>query len=164
MAIILGVDPGLTGALAFFDTDAPNRIDVLDMPTVNKEIDGGQLAQYIRDRNPVMAVVEQVAARPGQGVSSMFRFGLVYGAVLGVLGACMVPRTDVAPNVWKRKMRFAGGDEGKEQARAWAIRTFPLDADRFRRKSDHGRADAAALAVWLGGTLNVAPVVDWDSP
>lgn len=176
MSVILGIDPGLTGGLAFYDALRPALIAVYDMPVADKDVDSGYLFQLIRDHGPVAAFVEQVAARPGQGVSSMFRFGVVYGQALGVLGAAMVPVFPAPPATWKRKMGFTGGPAGKEQARAWAIRTFPACADAFRRKGDHGRADAAALAVYGAGKVAGTPrpkpepipegppvVIDWDA-
>ena len=41
-----------------------------------RRVDAANLADLIREHGPyAFAIVEQVGARPGQGVSSMFRFG-----------------------------------------------------------------------------------------
>src|SRR5262249_28456239 len=122
-----------------------------DMPVVGAEIDGVTLARRIEAYRPSHAVVEQVGARPGQGVTSMFRFGHSCGVARGVLASQRVPVTLVAPTRWKRHFGL-GAD--KEESRALALRLFPASAEPFARKKDHGRAEAALLARWLTETTN----------
>ena len=98
-SVILGIDPGLGGALAFLD-DA-GGIDVIDMPTLQlfrgrrkrRELDLSALARLIDDRATSIghAFIELASARPGQGVASMFNFGRTYGATLGILAANFIP-------------------------------------------------------------------------
>ena len=45
MTTISAIDPGVTGALAFYLPDFPDRVSVLDMPLV----DGGINAHALRD-------------------------------------------------------------------------------------------------------------------
>lgn len=152
--IILAIDPGFTGALAFYNV-ATKGLEVLDMPVVTvktttrktrSEINVGVLAHMIRDRAPAVAVVEQVAARPGQGVVSMFRFGQTHGIILGVLGALNVPVNRVLPNTWRRAMRVP---QGKEAGLLRASEVFPHLSPVFSRKKDTGRADAALMAKFF---------------
>ncbi|MCQ4188856.1 RuvC family protein [Methylocystis suflitae] len=140
---ILGVDPGLAGAVAFYFPAHPELIAVEDMPVVAGEIDAATLAARIRQMAPDFAIVERAAARPKQGVSSVFKFGSSYGAVLGVIGALAIPSQLVWPCKWKK--RFGLGAD-KEKARALALRLWPARAELFERKRDHGRAEAALLA------------------
>lgn len=146
---ILGIDPGLSGAVAFYFPEAPNRVAAYDMPLVAKTIDAAALARRIEQMRPDLAIVENVAARPGQGVSSMFRFGVAHGAALGVLAALNVPTHLVSPASWKKHFKL-GAD--KEAARALAIRLWPA-CDHFSRKKDHGRAEAALIARWAAESL-----------
>lgn len=146
--MFLGIDPGLSGALAFLYASSPDRVSVYDMPVVGGEVDGAALAVLIRKYAPAVAVLEQVASRPGQGVSSMFKFGASYGVVKGVLAALEVPRHDATPGTLRKHFRIPGGDAGKEAARALAVKTFPFSANHFARKKDHGRADAAIFALY----------------
>lgn len=139
---LLGVDPGVSGALAWWFPDEPHLVTVQDVPTVNGQIDPVTLARRIEQMRPTLAVVELVSAMPKQGVSSMFRFGTAYGMVLGTLAALKVPVHLVAPGKWKRAFGL-GAD--KEQARALALRLWP-DGSQFSRKKDHGRAEAALIA------------------
>jgi hypothetical protein len=142
---ILGVDPGTSGAIAFYFPAAPGRAVAEDMPTVGGNVDAANLAARIMQMRPDFAVVERVASRTGQGVASVFKFGAAYGAVLGCLAACGVPmQLIITPGVWKRHFRL-GAD--KEQSRAAAIQLFPACASHFSRKRDHNRAEAALLAA-----------------
>lgn len=142
--MILGVDPGLTGALAWLD-DNGRLVDACDMPTVDGQVNCAELAGIIRGLTPRLAAVERVHSMPGQGVSSTFKFGTSYGAILGVLGALQVPVRHVAPGVWKRQAGLIGA--GKDASRGKAIDRWPDRHDLFRRKKDHGRADAALIAA-----------------
>jgi crossover junction endodeoxyribonuclease RuvC len=108
---ILGIDPGLSGALGFYCSARPDQAAAEDMPVAGGEIDTVTLARRIAQRRPVAAVVERVSAMPKQGVASTFRFGTAYGAVRGVLGALQVPVHLVTPGLWKRHYRLHSDKE-----------------------------------------------------
>lgn len=139
----MGVDPGISGAVAFYFPAAPLMVSADDVPIVAGEIDAATLAARIGQMKPDMAIIERVASRPGQGVSSMFKFGTAYGTVRGVVAALNIPVRFVTPATWKKHYRL-GPD--KEQARARALELWPGRSELFRRKKDHGRAEAALLA------------------
>lgn len=140
--LVLGIDPGLKGALAWYFAEYPSRIAVEDMPVVAGTIDGATIARRIRAMGPSEAIIEQVASRPGQGVSSVFTLGRGYGTVLGVLQACNVPLYFVTPATWKRHFNLS---KDKDESRAKAINLWPA-SEHFSRKKDDGRAEAALLA------------------
>jgi len=142
---ILGIDPGLSGAIAFYFPCQPDRVAVEDMPTVAGAIDCATLARRIRQMAPNVVVVERVGAMPKQGVSSTFKFGASYGAVLGILAALQIRTVLMTPSVWKKHFRL---DSDKEKSRALALRTFSKTPEHFARKKDHGRAEAALMAAW----------------
>lgn len=139
---IMGIDPGLSGAVAFYSPSAPDRIAVDDTPVAAGEVDAATLSARIRQMAPTVAVIELVGARPGQGVVSMFNFGRATGVVTGVVLACGVPLHRVASGRWKKHFRL---DSDKENARALALRLWPTSG-HFSRKKDHGRAEAALIA------------------
>lgn len=151
MSIVLGFDPGQTGAIAAYDGAIITGL--IDMPTMarlhgkGQQVDPYTLATEILDlcggRNAT-AVIEAVSAMPGQGVSSMFRFGESVGVVLGVLGALQMPVRWVTPQRWKKAAGIAGRD--KDAARSLAIQLHPEVAELLKRKKDVGRADAALIA------------------
>jgi hypothetical protein len=146
---IIGIDPGLVGAWAIL-TEAGAIVAAGDLPVVGdgarRALSAPLLAAIISRYRPATAVVERVGAFPGQGVSSTFKFGHAAGLIEGVLGAIAVPVMHVAPAVWKRHHRL--GAE-KESARLRAIEIWPAKAaELFARKRDHGRAEAALIALW----------------
>ena len=141
---ICAIDPGLTGAVAFYFPEQ-DAISVYDMPVVDKDVDAASLAEMLRRFNPDFAIVERVASRPGQGVSSAFKFGGGFGIVRGVIAALGVPMRLVTPQRWKKSM---GLDADKEKSRAMALRKWPSRSELFARKKDHGRAEAALLGLY----------------
>jgi crossover junction endodeoxyribonuclease RuvC len=141
----MGVDPGVSGAIAFYDCERHEAIAVYDMPAVGKEVDGASIADMITRHSPSIAIIESVHAMPKQGVSSSFNFGFSYGSVRGVVAGAKVRTVLVAPTKWKKHY---GLSSDKEMSRALAIRTWPGASDFFRRKKDDGRAEAALLAYY----------------
>jgi crossover junction endodeoxyribonuclease RuvC len=143
--IILGCDPGLTGAIAALDNATGALLWVEDMPVVDRLVNAAELADWLRGELIHAAAVEQVASRPGQGVASTFKFGQTHGTLLGVLGALSVPVVHVTPAKWKRTF---GLTSDKERSRRMAIELWPTMAGHFARKRDDGRAEAALIARW----------------
>ncbi len=146
---IIGVDPGLAGAIAFY-FPAQNAVTVEDMPVAAGDVDAATLAARIAQMQPDVAIVELVASRPGQGVASVFKFGCGFGMVRGVIAASGVPLHLVSAAKWKRAL---GLDADKEKSRALALRLWPGRSDLFGRKKDHGRAEAALLARYAAERL-----------
>jgi crossover junction endodeoxyribonuclease RuvC len=141
-ACILAIDPGLTGALAFYYPEH-DVISAEDMPVAGHDIDAATVAARIAQLRPDLAIVELVASRPGQGVASVFKFGCGFGMVRGVIAASGVPLHLASPGKWKRHF---GLDADKEKSRALALRFWPTRSDIFGLKKYHGRAEAALLA------------------
>lgn len=150
--MIVGIDLGARGAMAFFDVEK-GILDIVDCPTVEvkrgakikTEISPQMVAAIIRSRSPASAILEKVGAMPSQGVSSMFQFGRGVGMYEGVLAALQVPITYVTPQTWQKAV---GAREGKDSSRARAAELFPAYANMFSKKKDDGRADAACIAFW----------------
>lgn len=140
---IMGVDPGLSGAIAFCFSAYPKIISVDDMPVIDGRVNPAAIADLVERMRPDGAVIELVGAMPGQGVSSMFRFGHSFGTVCGVVSALRVPVHYVSPVKWKRHF---GLSKDKEESRRRATELWPDHASLFARKKDDGRAEAALLA------------------
>ena len=150
--IIMGIDPGLSGAVALYDPGTGD-LTIVDMPTV-EVARGGQkktdnspqaLSHQIAAGYATQAFLERVGAMPGQGVTSMFSFGRSVGIVEGILAALDVPVTIVTPQAWRKKVVVR---EGKDGSRERAMQLFPRQAAMFARKKDDGRADAALIAYY----------------
>ena len=154
MSYVIGIDPGINGAIAIFRDGVLHRL--IDMPTL--EIDSGKtkkrhisaaglatiLNVFISDAD-CHVVTERVTARPGQGVTSMFNFGRSAGIIEGVVAALLIPNTYVTPQAWTKAV---GRAAGKDASRMRAMELFPSQADLFKRAKDDGRADAALIAYW----------------
>jgi crossover junction endodeoxyribonuclease RuvC len=151
---ILGIDPGLSGALALY---RDGTWTLLDMPIVgdakHHELNGPELCRWLREHCPAHAFVEYAAARPGQGVSSMFKFGVSYGAIKMALAACGIPFTIVTPAKWKHCVGVPTGAD-KEASRLRALQLFPGQTSNLALKKHHGRADAMLIAYF--GSKNSA--------
>lgn len=141
---IMGVDPGLSGAVAFFWVKHPTLINTYDMPIVDRRVNGAALYDIIQQHRPDFAIIEAVHSMPGQGVSSSFNFGVSYGIAQGVVAAAKVPVVFVSPGKWKK---YFGLSSDKEASRSMAINKWP-DSDHFRKKKDEGRAEAALMALY----------------
>jgi crossover junction endodeoxyribonuclease RuvC len=153
---ILGVDPGVRGAVAVIelnDDAVPQLIDAADIPTVGtgakERVDVLWLRVWIQTHRPDCAGIERAQAMPKQGASSGFKYGRATGALEAVLACCEVPFELIEPSVWKRARHLRGGD--KEGARQLALQMFPAQHAAFARKRDHQRAEAALIALHVAG-------------
>jgi crossover junction endodeoxyribonuclease RuvC len=155
--IVYGVDPGLTGALSVFINGELR--EVRDMPVrdtgstgkTKRKVCAAGLAALVRDwrarfgPDAEMAVIESVAAMPGQGVSSMFSLGHSCGAIEAAFLALGVSVQFVTPGAWKRA---AGLSADKGHARGMASLRWPSMAGEWQRVKDHGRAEAALIGAY----------------
>lgn len=148
-AHVISIDLGITGALAVVDSTG-ELLAVEDLPVAGKRISAPLLADLLAEfglRDAV--VIERVHAMP-TGSKGNFSMGTSLGVVLGVAGAMSTPVHELAPSAWKRSLGLTSGGDLKEKARELAIRLYPEHADRFSRKKDHNRAEAALIgrAYW----------------
>ena len=159
--ITIGIDAGLSGAIVAILPSG--EIEFHDMPILEvkkrQTLNYAGLAHILRrypSRGECRAAIELVGAMPGQGVSSMFKFGQVYGAVLTTLATLQIPYRTVTPPLWKKAYRLIGCD--KDESRARALELFPTAIDALRLKKHHGRADALLMAEYLRSS-NLIPSV-----
>lgn len=157
---VLGVDPGLQGAFALYQTHTSAKHDawVWDMPRAEKKGINPYEVAVIVDRiltlthgHKLVGVVENVNSRPRQ--AGAFNFGLSAGIVHGALAANGIQFDLITPMVWKGAMGLwrrpeETQDQNKDRARALAAQLFPYLADQLKRKKDDGRAEALLLASY----------------
>jgi crossover junction endodeoxyribonuclease RuvC len=150
--MILGIDIGVTGAVAVLDLDG-KLIEVQDMPCLEdgprnrRTINAPLFAELIYKTHGTRAYVEKVGPMPREGAVGAFAFGRSAGIIAGVLAAAAIPVLYVTPPVWKRAVGVPPGKEMKDASRSNAIRRWPDKAELFKRKLDHGRADAALIGL-----------------
>ena len=152
--IIVGIDPGIAGAICFFSDG--KVIDVIDMPTMaegkknKKQVNGRQIYNEIMlIKNKFMdekmsVIVEQVSAMPGQGVTSMFNFGQSFGVLKGIFSAMQIPMDFISPVKWKKHYNLINTQ--KDSSRTKAIEFFPYISSKLSRKKDANKADAILIA------------------
>lgn len=144
--MIIGIDPGFSGAIAFLEKD---RLAIFDLPLTlfmnRKQIDGQEFSSLIIEHIHLIefAVIEDVNSMPNQGVVSTFRFGYSAGILLGVLQAHGIRVLRVKPAVWKTALNLS---RDKKKSLQLARKTFPDYQFYFKRAKDDGRAEAALLA------------------
>ena len=152
--LIIGIDPGISGSICFFQDG--KIIDVVEMPTMTegkknkKQVNGSQIFNEILfrikklDKKDVKVIIEQVSAMPGQGVTSMFNFGQSFGILKGICSAMQLPMYFVRPAKWKKYFNLINSE--KDASRTRAIEIFPYFSGQLSRKKDSNKADAILIA------------------
>ena len=158
--IIIGIDPGLNGAIAVLENNKVlNIFDVPVMPEGKKnkrQINSAQLVKMLEeiiknlDKNEVTVVVENVSAMPGQGVTSMFNFGQTFGAIKGICAALSLPIFFVRPAKWKKHFDLI--NSSKDASRTKAIELYPTISDKLSKKKDVNKSDAILIARFYSET------------
>ncbi len=156
---IIGVDPGLSGALSLLDP-ASRLLDVIDMPSTPKSatknwVDANKLNVVIKgwlelvNGDRLEAAVENVHAMPGNGVSAMFTFGHGLGVVQAVLVCNGIPIHWITPQAWKKHYLLKSE---KKLSTAKACNLYPQHTELLvtpRGRCLDGRAEAILIARYL---------------
>jgi crossover junction endodeoxyribonuclease RuvC len=150
---LLGVDPGIRGGLAIVCVGVSGvwLVDAIDIPVAGsgakERVNVLAARRWIVRNVPRHAIIERAQAMPKQGASSGFKYGRAVGAIEAVIACCAIPLAIIEPSTWKKFHQLRGGDKEAGQR---ALQLFPAAHALLARKKDHGRAEAAliALAGW----------------
>lgn len=155
--ITVGIDPGLSGAIALYDG---RDVRVWDMPTLNagaggkRIVDRGalfDLLSLLADAGPSLAAVEQVSGVRRQSAHTSCEFGKSAGyAEMAVVGN-KIPLLMVPPRTWKDHFRISGVADDKARkdvARRKAGELLPAARTLFARSRDDGRAESVLIAMY----------------
>ena len=154
--LIIGIDPGINGAICLFKDG--KIVDVFEMPKMavgkkNKsQVNASQIFNEVQkaieiegeDKTKVIAVIEQVSAMPGQGVTSMFNFGQSFGVLKGIFSAMQIPMDFVSPVKWKKFFNLI--NTNKDASRTKAIEIYPYFSSKLSKKKDANKADAILIS------------------
>jgi len=159
--IILGIDPGASGALAFLDI-RDWSLAVYDMPHYTelvrgkkrKRVDVAALSALVLSRPLLLISTEKVHAMPNMDVKSIFSFGRFYGQIEMAAAMAEVEFTETDPSVWKRQMQV---NSDKDYSRTRCGQLVPAAQPLLTRKTDHDRAEAIMLAFYRALTLGHMP-------
>ena len=165
--LIIGIDPGITGSICFFENG--KIIDVVEMPNMaegkknKRQVNGAEVTNILlkelnnlqlpeissssKLEERVKVVVEHVTAMPGQGVTSMFNFGQSFGVIKGVCAALKLPIYFVRPMKWKKHFNLI--KTNKDASRTKAIEIYPSISNKLSRKKDSNKADAILIARYF---------------
>ena len=155
---IIGIDPGLSGAIAVLENN--KVLSIFDMPVMSegkknkRQLNSAQLVKLLKDNilknEEISVVVEQVNAMPGQGVTSMFNFGQTFGAIKGVCAALGLPIFFGRPSKWKK--HFELRNSSKDSSRTKAIEMYPSLSNDLAKKKDVNKSDAILIARFYSET------------
>ncbi len=155
--LIIGIDPGISGSICFFQDGVIK--DVVEMPIMiegkknKKQVNGSQIFNEISekiknmDKKNIKVVIEHVTAMPGQGVTSMFNFGQSFGILKGICSAMQLSVYFVRPAKWKKYFNLINSE--KDASRTRAIEIFPYYSSQLSRKKDSNKADAILIASFF---------------
>lgn len=157
MVMMLGIDPGLSGALALLDTDG-GLVKVWDVPTMARssgkgnEINGYILADIFSEvkeiglamGHKIEVMIEAVGPMPTDSRPAAFKFGETCGVLRGVICANFLTLHFTRPQQWKKYQGLIKKD--KNASRSLAMQKWPESRDQFARVKDADRAEAALVA------------------
>ena len=155
---IIGIDPGLSGAIAILENN--KVLNIFDIPVMsegkknkrqlNSALMVNLLKENINKEEEVVVVVEQVNAMPGQGVTSMFNFGQTFGAIKGICAALDLPIFLVRPSKWKKHFDLI--NSSKDSSRTKVIEMYPSLSSQLSKKKDVNKSDAILIARFFNET------------
>ena len=162
--LIIGIDPGISGAICFFQNG--EITDVIDIPSMadgkknKRQINSQQVFNEVSERiinipkKEIIVVIEQVSAMPGQGVTSMFNFGQSFGVLKGICSAMQLSMYFVRPAKWKKYYGLIKTE--KDASRTKVIEIFPYISSKLSKKKDSNKADAILIANFFNNTYQKA--------
>lgn len=170
--MIIGIDPGLKGAIAYIDI-AAGMVGIMDMPVIVTErpgkkkggkrayhtgVDVKSLYGALREAEGAPIMIEKVSVFVGAANTSSETFGRAVGRIEAVALLSSEVVDYVLPMVWKRYYGLIHGT--KDDSRALASNLFKNGAHFFKRKKDDGRAEALLIAAyWLE---NKGITIPWE--
>lgn len=178
MTLVLGIDPGTTGAFAVYDTVTRSIVgDVKDMPvwyqTVGKRqrkrVDAlavAELFDTVELMGVELIVMEAVGGRRAQNAAHAFTFGYGVGIVYMAAFYSGIIIETVPPQTWKQLLRVPGKSKADDTAILQrADELFPSDRAKFRGPQGGkmiDRAEAAMIAKF--GAEHVLATFDPKRP
>ncbi|MEM0949562.1 MAG: hypothetical protein AAGK37_19340 [Pseudomonadota bacterium] len=148
---VLGIDPGITGALAWVHLETKRLVQIAEMPTLllpggKKKIVDAPTAHRVISTGPLLerVAIEAVHASPRMGNVSAFSFGRSLGLIEAAAQVVCRDVIRVSPKDWQSALNLTGGDKEKHRERAQKL--WPEHSDLFSKAKDDGAADAALIA------------------
>lgn len=163
---VIGIDPGLHGAIAGIDLSGEIQF-IEDIPIVSekKKPRAGMKAKFRIENNinleslcntmktmghlKCKVFLEKVNSRPGEGVSSAFKFGKVFGTLEALLVSNDIDYERVPPATWCNLVHLDGDFAQKAKQRSLnAFKSYFPDLERPHGKIHDGVVDALLIAEY----------------
>lgn len=144
--IYIGIDPGQSGAMAIISDDPYSKPLLIPFDEKRYINECYLFKNYYKENTK--CCLEHVSAMPGQGVTSMFKFGENFGFIQGVLQSFSIPYELVRPQKWKKEFSITSD---KNTSIEVCKRLFPgvnLKRTDRCRKDDDGLAEALLMAEY----------------
>jgi len=147
--VIIGIDPGVTGAIAlrwegYYEVyDIPYT--VADKKGKRKQVNPVALWELLKVQAPnrTRVFLEKTHAMPKNGVIASYSQGDSNGCIRSVCACLGFPIELVTPHAWKKYFKLG---KDKEVVRAKAIEVFPKA--ELHLKKHHNRAEALLIAQY----------------
>ncbi len=158
--ILVGIDPGLTGAIAIVSED---EIIFYEMPVCDqswsawKKINKKVVRQKMVDSQklwlileklkkiPHKITIEAVTPLPTYGISSAWKFSGAFYTIITVCNLLGLNLNFITASSWKKKFNFTG--MGKDAPRQTALRMYPHLKEALKYKYNQDKADALFIAL-----------------
>lgn len=122
MKLYIGIDPGQSGSLSFHPESGNAWAE--KMPETDSDLLGLLMDLRGCTEYDMVAMLEQVASRPGQSSVATFKFGEGYGKLQMALCAAGIPFQRVTPQKWQKDLQcLTKGDKNVSKRRAQEL--FP---------------------------------------
>ena len=144
---ILGVDPGVFGAMAYYDGQ---ELLLWDMPIYAKasggnDLDIHKLHKIVLEAAPEHCFLEKTTAMPGISGKAAYSMGKSEGCFIALFAALNLPYTLVRPGVWKKALSCPA-DKGLSRQRASEL--LPQYAHNWSLKKYVDRSEASMIALY----------------
>lgn len=168
MKYIVGIDPGLNGAIAILSQDL-EIIELVSMPTIPYGTTKRVYAPALRDllapyaTAGTVAVLEDVHARPSDagvpmGRGAAFTFGGSFHVALATLEMAGIGVRLIAPSTWKVKIglqlpKGATRTQKKQASIGRATTLYPAYYEAFKKSDDKAEAVLVVRGALLDGIV-----------
>lgn len=137
--IVIGIDPGMTGAIATFS--GGKLVNIADMPTYDGRVDGLELGAMLDIDATIY--MENTHPMPKNGSISSYKLGLNTGIVIGVIQSMGQPLVRVSVAQWRNGVGLRG--KGKDASLGLARELYPELRNDLRLAKHHNRAEAVLI-------------------
>lgn len=157
---VIGIDPGVKGALVVLDTATGELLAIHDLPTKKQGKGGAASSQMICPLSLIallqpyavpgtVAALEVAIVKPPMKLTSARTVGMNYGVLLAILASMQIGVREMAPHDWKKRL---GLSDDKAASEALATTLWPRHHAELSKRAD--RAEAALIA--RAGCLEMA--------